>query len=75
MVANVDFVTCEVHNKRGYYTRKDANRAARAHHPGEHLDAYPCDRGTGLWHIGHLPPVVLKSGVPRAVATKKRRRA
>lgn len=72
MVDNPDYVTCSVHMKRGYHSRKDANRAARTYHPGEHLDAYPCDLGTGLWHIGHLPKTVVRRGVDRAVATGKR---
>lgn len=74
MVANMnpDYVTCSVHQKRGYYSRKAANQAARVYHPGEHMDSYPCELGTGLWHIGHLPKRVVTRGVPRDIATGKR---
>lgn len=59
------WVSCLVHGKRGYYSRRDAERAARMYHPGDHLDSYPCDQGTGLFHIGHLPIAVLKGGARR----------
>ena len=71
---NPDYVTCGVHQKRGYYSRREAERAARMYHQGEHLDAFPCNLGTGLWHIGHLPAVVVARGVDRKQATVRRRR-
>jgi hypothetical protein len=69
-----DYVTCATHDKRGYYSKKEAERAARMYHPGEHLDVFPCSNGTGLWHCGHLPEVVVKRGfVDRQQATVRRR--
>lgn len=68
-----DYVTCTEHGKRGYVSKKDAERAARMYHPGEHLDVYRCSNGTGLWHIGHLPKVVVRRGVDRKQATVPRR--
>lgn len=70
----IEYVYCEVHEKRGYSSKREAKRAAKRWHPGEHLDAYPCDRGTGLWHIGHLPSGVLRRGTVdrRTLATGPR---
>lgn len=42
--------TCRGCGKRRYPTRRDARRAARLAHPGEHLRAYPCGM---FWHLGH----------------------
>lgn len=69
-----DYVTCTTHDKRGYTSKKDAERAARMYHPGDHLDVYECTNGTGLWHFGHLPEVVVRRGVDRKQATVRRRR-
>lgn len=44
--------TCPDCGKRRYGSRKDAKRAARARHPGDHLAEYRCG---GFWHVGHLP--------------------
>lgn len=41
--------------KRAYRNRREAKRAARRYHPGDHLSAYPCGQ---LWHYGHLQNVV-----------------
>jgi hypothetical protein len=68
-----DYVTCTTHEKRGYHSKKEAERAARIYHPTEHLDVYACSNGTGLWHIGHLPEVVVRRGVDRKQATVRRR--
>lgn len=44
--------------KWAYLCRRDARRAARALHPGEHLRAYPCRTqdaagAAARWHLGH----------------------
>lgn len=41
---------CPTCGKRRYPTRRDARRAARLAHPGEHMRAYPCG---SFWHLGH----------------------
>lgn len=67
-----DYVTCSTHGKRGYHSKKEAERAARMFHPGHHLSAYACDTGTGLWHLGHLPKQVIRKRIPRGYLTQKR---
>ncbi len=66
---HIAYVFCDEHSKRGYFKKKDAERAIRKWHKGEHLDVYPCTRGTGLWHIGHLPIKVRAGVVARGVIT------
>lgn len=51
---SISTTTCAC-GKTGYRCRRDARRAARVLHPGEHLRAYTCDAalpGFG-WHLGH----------------------
>lgn len=45
---------CRTCGKRAYSSRKQARRAARIAHPGDHLRAYQCPHHPGFWHIGHL---------------------
>jgi hypothetical protein len=66
-------VSCVKHRKRGYLSKREAERAIRMYHPGEHLDTFECDLGTGMWHVGHLPDPVIQRGVPRDIATRKRK--
>lgn len=47
---------CRTCRKRAYGSRKQARRAARITHPGEHLRAYRCPHRPRFWHIGHLKP-------------------
>lgn len=49
-----------------YAGRKAARRAARALHQGEHMSAYECRLQPGAWHIGHLPPLVVRGRADRA---------
>lgn len=51
----VPFITCGC-GKRGYFCRRDARRLAKAAHPGDRLNAFPCESGSGYWHNGHLKP-------------------
>lgn len=44
---------CRRCGKRCYPTRREARRAARLAHPGEHMRAYRCG---GYWHLGHPNP-------------------
>lgn len=51
-MSRIDWVgTCSC-GKRTYKTRKDARRAAKAGHAGEHMSVYRCAQGH--WHIGHI---------------------
>lgn len=50
------FSCAQCGGKRTYNNRKVARRAARIHHPNDHLAAYECPRSPGLWHIGHSTP-------------------
>jgi hypothetical protein len=49
---NTDWTaTCSC-GKRIYPTRKDARRAGKARHVGEHMSVYQC--AANNWHIGHI---------------------
>lgn len=67
-VNNPSYFTCSRHGKKGYFSKREANRAARMYHPTEHMNAYQCSADPTLWHLGHLPKSVTKRGVPRDVA-------
>lgn len=41
---------CPTCGKRRYPSRRDARKAARLAHPGDHLRAYLCG---AFWHLGH----------------------
>jgi hypothetical protein len=57
------YMFCDSCRKRGYYTRKAARAGARTYHPNEKgVSVYECPEGTGMWHIGHLPRVVVERG-------------
>lgn len=47
---------CASCRKGAYLSRKEARKAARAHHPGEALSAYRCPVDPGSWHYGHAQP-------------------
>ncbi len=59
--------------KRGYLTRRDAKRAAKETAKSTppdanrgHLDVYPCRlTDSRLFHIGHLPPAVIRGNMSR----------
>ncbi|GHE31941.1 hypothetical protein GCM10017673_38380 [Streptosporangium violaceochromogenes] len=44
---------CSGTGKTRYRHRAGARLAARLHHPGERLHAYPCPDCPGFWHYGH----------------------
>lgn len=73
-----EWMHCDIHGKRGYFSRKAAKAAQRANHPDDSgMRPYRCDEGTGLWHIGHLPDVVKQRGLVAADVLfddRKRRR-
>lgn len=58
---------CRRCGKRRYPTRRDARRAARLAHPGEHLRAYRCG---GYWHIGHPTRTTRLTGVRPAITAE-----
>lgn len=57
---------CPDTGKRKYGSKKQAKRAARANHPGEHMNAWQC-QACGHYHLGHLPRTVLQGRVPRSI--------
>lgn len=63
--------TCEAHGKRTWVERKEAKRVTRTmRYGGENaarLREYRCDV-TGHWHIGHLPPDVVRGVISMAEA-------
>ena len=69
-INNPAYSWCAQHQKKGYISKREAKRAARMYHPGEHLNVYQCTTDVGMWHIGHLPSAVVKRGVPREVVCK-----
>lgn len=54
---------CTVHGKLLYVNRKVARQAAREH--PSHKNEYPCDKNPAMWHIGELPPAVIKGEMTR----------
>lgn len=54
--------TCTTCGKRCYVTKRAAKTAARALHPGDHLNAYRCGP---WWHLGHLPRQVVTGDLAR----------
>ncbi|SDP61010.1 hypothetical protein SAMN04487905_10639 [Actinopolyspora xinjiangensis] len=52
------FEQCPACGKKVYNSRRSARQAAKAHHPGKHLNAYRCPRSlewdSTRWHVGHL---------------------
>lgn len=63
--------TCMGCGKMVYLTRKAAKAAARVLYPGDHLSEYACvtEGGRG-WHIGHLPPHVMRGTALRGMGTR-----
>lgn len=57
-----DYVYCETHRKIAYVSKKEAKRARRALHPGDHKDIYPCTRDSSTFHLGEMPYHVLNRG-------------
>lgn len=58
---------CGTCGKVAHLTRKDARRARKSTHGGEHLTAYQCSEG--WWHLGKLPPVISRGRADRESAT------
>jgi hypothetical protein len=72
--APLHLCTCEVHGKLSFESRKLARLHARRVHPGDHrLNAYECDATPGLWHLGHLPRVVVRGRIDRTRIGDRRR--
>lgn len=59
-----DQVWCAVHEKFAYRGRKEAKRARKGLHPGDHLSIYECGEPgkDDCYHLGHLPYHVLNRG-------------
>lgn len=71
--APLHLCTCDVHGKLSFESRKRARlHARRVHSSGNRLNAYECDATPGLWHLGHLPNVVVKGVVDRAEISNRR---
>lgn len=54
---------CPDHEKYLWISKKEAKLAARLHHPRERLTPYRCETRDGLWHYGHLNPLVITRGI------------
>ncbi|WP_409186697.1 hypothetical protein F9C11_21650 [Amycolatopsis sp. VS8301801F10] len=50
------FTWCTRCEKKTWPSRRAARRAAKRHHPGHVLNAYPCPHQHVGWHYGHLRP-------------------
>ncbi|MCU1647120.1 MAG: hypothetical protein JWN03_7395 [Nocardia sp.] len=55
---------CPNCEKRGYPSRKAARKVC-GQVPGRRMNAYPCTRVDGMFHVGHLPQVVRAGDVTR----------
>jgi hypothetical protein len=57
---------CRARRKHTYSSRKQARRAARIAHPGNHLTAYRCPHQDDGWHIGeaHQPSTAVSMPGP-----------
>lgn len=56
--ALVGYVTCHVHNRNAYHSRKDAKavvRSMRQVYQDRRIEEYPCEHLDGKWHVGHPP--------------------
>lgn len=62
---------CSTHEKNIYADRKTARRAIRSLH-GKGMSPYPCDVVPFGWHIGHMPPQVLRGDRPRSWLRRSR---
>lgn len=62
---------CPKHEKKIYAERKLARRAIRQMHE-KGMSAYPCDEVAGGWHVGHMPPEVLRGDKPRSILRRTR---
>lgn len=51
--------TCEVHGKSAWIERDAAKAAARSMREESRMREYRCEE-TGHWHIGHMPPSVMR---------------
>lgn len=49
---------CYKHEKLSYSSRRIAKQVARNH--ADHKSVYRCDANPVLWHVGGLPPAVLR---------------
>lgn len=58
--------------KYSYLSRAKAKRAVRR--LADRMSAYRCRNGGDMWHIGHLPPVVIRGAVSRDQIVHVRRR-
>jgi len=63
---------CPITGKQMFASKRQARRAWRARHPGDHLNEFTCDgdNGCGYWHYGHLPEDVRRGERPRSQLTK-----
>jgi hypothetical protein len=69
---------CDACGKRSYLTRKLARRGLRKYHQSDkgssasgksgHKRPYQCPAGTGMWHIGQVPDIVVRRGIIAADA-------
>jgi hypothetical protein len=50
---------CEDHDKALFLDRKAAKRHRRLYADRKGVREYRCDAHPGLWHLGHLPLVVV----------------
>ena len=53
------FFTCRRHKKLTYPKRREAREAARRLHD-KGVREYPCTEHPPCWHIGHIPPMVVR---------------
>ena len=54
---------CSDHDKLLYVDRKTARRAAKAH--PTHKNEFQCSVNPLMWHIGELPPAVIRGEMTR----------
>lgn len=58
--------SCDVHGKVLFRDRKTARMHSRRMKSRiGRMNAYECDIHPGLWHLGHLPSVVVRGEVGR----------
>lgn len=46
--------------------------AARTIYPGQHMSVYRCPDQDYLWHIGHLPQMVVQGKMPRRFLSNRK---
>jgi hypothetical protein len=64
MDRKINRLWCDIHEKWGYLTRKNAKRVARQHHD-EHKAVYPCQVTNSYWHVGGLDHNVIAGVISR----------